>query len=218
VVASYLGMGLILMVHVIILALSGVSPARFYQRIWPVLTFAFTSRSSAAAIPLSVDTQITRLGVSPAIANFAASFGATIGQNACAGLYPAMLAVMIAPSVGIDPMSPSFIGSLVIVATLGSFGIAGVGGGATFAALVVLSALNLPVALAGLLISVEPLIDMGRTAVNVSGSMTAGAVTSRLLGQTDMAVFAAPDGVVGDSTRPAGDETTGEAVPAGRTV
>jgi uncharacterized protein len=218
VVASYLGMGLILMVHAIILTLSGVSPARFYQRIWPVLTFAFSSRSSAAAIPLSVDTQITRLGVSPAIANFAASFGATIGQNACAGLYPAMLAVMIAPSVGLDPMSPSFIGSLVIVATLGSFGIAGVGGGATFAALVVLSALNLPVALAGLLISVEPLIDMGRTAVNVSGSMTAGAVTSRLLGQTDMAVFAAPDAGVGESDAPSGD-ATGEAIPvAGRTT
>ena len=215
VVASYLGMGLILMVHVIILTLSGVSPARFYQRIWPVLTFAFTSRSSAAAIPLSVDTQITRLGVSPAIANFAASFGATIGQNACAGLYPAMLAVMIAPSAGIDPMSPSFMASLVIVATLGSFGIAGVGGGATFAALVVLSALNLPVALAGLLISVEPLIDMGRTAVNVSGSMTAGAVTSRLLGQTDMAVFGAPDAGVGGSNAPDGD-ATGEAIPVAR--
>jgi L-cystine uptake protein TcyP (sodium:dicarboxylate symporter family) len=83
--------------------------------------------------------------------------------------------------------------SLVVVATLGSFGIAGVGGGATFAALVVLSTLNLPVALAGLLISVEPLIDMGRTAVNVSGSMTAGTVTSRLLGQMDLGVFTAPN-------------------------
>jgi L-cystine uptake protein TcyP (sodium:dicarboxylate symporter family) len=217
VVASYVGMGLILMVHAIVLTLSGVSPARFFQRIWPVLTFAFTSRSSAAAIPLSVETQITRLGVSPAIANFAASFGATIGQNACAGLYPAMLAVMIAPSAGIDPMSPSFISSLIIVATLGSFGIAGVGGGATFAALVVLSALNLPVALAGLLISVEPLIDMGRTAVNVSGSMTAGAVTSKLLGETNLAVFAAPDGVVAGRT-PGDEEATVEPVPAGRTV
>jgi L-cystine uptake protein TcyP (sodium:dicarboxylate symporter family) len=86
--------------------------------------------------------------------------------------------------------------SVVAVATLGSFGIAGVGGGATFAALIVLSTLNLPVALAGLLISVEPLIDMGRTAVNVSGSMTAGTVTSRLLGQTDLAVYAADDGIV----------------------
>jgi L-cystine uptake protein TcyP (sodium:dicarboxylate symporter family) len=193
VVASYVGLAVILTMHAAILAMAGLSPARFYQKIWPVLTFAFTSRSSAAAIPLSVETQVNRLGVSPAIANFAASFGATIGQNACAGLYPAMLAVMIAPSAGIDPTSFSFMASLVTVATLGSFGIAGVGGGATFAALVVLSTLNLPVALAGLLISVEPLIDMGRTAVNVSGSMTAGTVTSRLLGQTDFAIFASDD-------------------------
>jgi L-cystine uptake protein TcyP (sodium:dicarboxylate symporter family) len=193
VVASYIGMAIILLVHSTILTLSGLSPVRFYQKIWPTLTFAFTSRSSAATIPLSVETQVSRLGVSPAIANFAASFGATIGQNACAGLYPAMLAVMIAPSAGVDPASISFMASVVMVATLGSFGIAGVGGGATFAALVVLSTLNLPVALAGLLISVEPLIDMGRTAVNVSGSMTAGTVTGRLLGQLDYSVFGATE-------------------------
>ncbi|HUU34207.1 MAG TPA: cation:dicarboxylase symporter family transporter [Vicinamibacterales bacterium] len=195
VIASYVGLALILLMHAGILALAGLSPLRFYRKIWPTLTFAFTSRSSAATIPLSVETQVSRLGVSPAIANFAASFGATIGQNACAGLYPSMLAIMIAPSVGIDPLSFSFLSSVVAVATIGSIGIAGVGGGATFAALVVLSSLNLPVALAGLLISVEPLIDMGRTAVNVSGSMTAGTVTSRWLGQTNMAVFTAPDPV-----------------------
>ena len=211
VVASYVGMGIILLMHAAILAATGISPVRFYQKIWPLLTFAFTSRSSGAAIPLSIDTQVTRLGVAPAIANFSASFGATIGQNACAGLYPAMLAVMIAPSAGVDPTSFSFLASLVGVATLGSFGIAGVGGGATFAALVVLSTLNLPVALAGLLISVEPLIDMGRTAVNVSGSVTAGAVTSRLLGQTDLAVFAA-DEPVAAAPAAAGERRDGEPV------
>ncbi|MEX2471134.1 MAG: L-cystine transporter [Gemmatimonadota bacterium] len=189
VVASYLGLVLILGMHAGALALTGLNPIRHFRKIWPVLTFAFSSRSSAAAIPLNIESQIRRLGVSPAIANFSAGFGATIGQNGCAGLYPAMLAVMIAPTVGIDPMSVGFLVPLVLVATLGSFGIAGVGGGATFAALVVLGTLNLPVALAGLLISIEPLIDMGRTAINVSGSMTAGAVTSRLLGETDMEVF-----------------------------
>jgi L-cystine uptake protein TcyP (sodium:dicarboxylate symporter family) len=75
------------------------------------------------------------------------------------------------------------------IITVGSVGVAGVGGGATFAALIVLSAMNLPVALAGLLISIEPLIDMGRTALNVSGSITAGTFASRVMGQTDMAVF-----------------------------
>lgn len=213
VVASYLGLALILVLHAIVLTVAGLSPWRFYQKIWPVLTFAFSSRSSAAAIPLSVETQVTRLGVSPAIANFAASFGATIGQNACAGLYPAMLAVMIAPSAGIDPTSVSFITSLVLVATIGSVGIAGVGGGATFAALVVLSTLNLPVALAGLLISVEPLIDMGRTAVNVSGSMTAGTVTSRLLSQTDAAIWEASTAAAAPESASAPDKMASPTVP-----
>ena len=138
---------------------------------------------------MSVKTQTTRLGTPEGIANFAASFGATIGQNGCAGLYPAMLAFMIAPTVGVDPMTLAFIVPLVLIITVSSAGVAGVGGGATFAALIVLSAMDLPVALAGLLISIEPLIDMGRTALNVSGSITAGTVTSRLLGTTDLAIF-----------------------------
>ena len=208
VVASYLGMGVIVLLHAAILTGAGLNPLTFYKKVLPVLTFAFTSRSSAAAIPLSVETQVARLGVSPAVANFAASFGATLGQNACAGLYPAMLAVMIAPGAGVDPTSFSFMASVVGVATLGSVGIAGVGGGATFAALVVLSALNLPVALAGLLISIEPLIDMGRTAVNVSGSMTAGTITSKMLGQLDYAAFAADDAPPTEADAP-------EASPAG---
>lgn len=187
VAASYAGLALILAAHAALLAMTGINPVRHFREVWPVLTFAFSSRSSAATIPLNVEAQTSRLGVPPAIANFAASFGATIGQNGCAGLYPAMLAMMIAPGVGIDPTAPRFLATLILVVTLGSFGIAGVGGGATFAAIVVLSTLDLPIALAGLLISIEPLIDMGRTAVNVSGSMTAGVVTSRLLGQTETA-------------------------------
>jgi L-cystine uptake protein TcyP (sodium:dicarboxylate symporter family) len=159
------------------------------KKIFPVLVFAFTSRTSAGSIPMSVATQTARLGTPEGTANFAASFGATIGQNGCAGIYPAMLAVMIAPTVGVDPFTAAFLLPLLAIIAFGSIGVAGVGGGATFAALIVLSAMDLPVALAGLLISVEPLIDMGRTALNVSGSIAAGTVTSRVMGQTDMRVF-----------------------------
>ena len=70
---------------------------------------------------------------------------------------------------------------------------AGVGGGATFAALIVLPAMGLPVSLVALLISVEPLIDMGRTALNVNGSMTAGAITSQIMGQTDKGLLEADE-------------------------
>ncbi|WP_264874747.1 L-cystine transporter [Vibrio agarivorans] len=181
IVASYVAIALMFVVHGLLVSLVGVSPKEYFKKIWPVLTFAFTSRSSAATIPLNVEAQITKLKVPPAIANLSASFGATIGQNGCAGIYPAMLAVMVAPTVGINSMDINFILSLVAIITISSFGIAGVGGGATFAALIVLPAMGLPVTIAALLISIEPLIDMARTALNVSGAMTAGTITSRLI-------------------------------------
>ncbi|PVF54028.1 L-cystine transporter, partial [Yersinia pestis] len=184
VVASYLGLAIMFVVHAVLLSLTGINPLKFFKKVWPVLTFAFTSRSSAASIPLNVEAQTRRLGVPESIASFSASFGATIGQNGCAGLYPAMLAVMVAPTVGINPLDPVWIATLVGIVTISSAGVAGVGGGATFAALIVLPALGLPVTLVALLISVEPLIDMGRTALNVNGSMTAGTITSQLMKQT----------------------------------
>ncbi|HHF2904046.1 TPA: L-cystine transporter [Vibrio diabolicus] len=181
IVASYVAIALMFVVHGVLVSFVGVSPSEYFKKIWPVLTFAFTSRSSAATIPLNVEAQITKLNVPPAIANLSASFGATIGQNGCAGIYPAMLAVMVAPTMGINPLDLHFILSLIAIITISSFGIAGVGGGATFAALIVLPAMGLPVTIAALLISIEPLIDMARTALNVSGSMTAGTIASRVL-------------------------------------
>ncbi|KAB8307458.1 L-cystine transporter [Erwinia endophytica] len=189
VLASYLGLAIMFAVHALLLSLNGVNPKRFFQKVWPVITFAFTSRSSAATIPLNVEAQTRRLGIPESIASFSASFGATIGQNGCAGLYPTMLAVMVAPTVGINPFDPLWIATLVGIVTLSSAGVAGVGGGATFAALIVLPTMGLPVTLVALLISIEPLIDMGRTALNVNGAMTAGTLTSQWLKQTDKALL-----------------------------
>ncbi len=181
--ASYVAIAIMFVIHGLLLGLAGVNVRTYFKTVWPVLTFAFTSRSSAATIPLNVETQVDELKVPEPIANLSATFGATIGQNGCAGIYPAMLAVMIAPSMGIDPMSFDFILPLVAIVAISSFGIAGVGGGATFAALVVLPAMGFPVTVAAVLISVEPLIDMARTALNVNGSMTAGVLTGRWLGK-----------------------------------
>ncbi|WGE61555.1 L-cystine transporter [Actinobacillus equuli] len=181
IVASYLAIGLMFLVHGILLFVAKVNPLDYYKKVLPTLSFAFTSRSSAATLPLNIETQTDKLGNNNVIANFSATFGATIGQNGCAGIYPAMLAVMVAPTVGIDPFSLSYVVTLIPVVAISSFGIAGVGGGATFAAIVVLSTLNLPIELVGLLISVEPLIDMGRTALNVNGSMVAGTLSNKWL-------------------------------------
>ncbi len=189
VIASYIALAVMFIIHMIIIALTGMSPITYVRKALPTLMFAFTSRSSAGTLPLNIQTQTKRLGVSEGIANFAGSFGISIGQNGCAGVYPAMLAIMIAPSVGINPLDPGFIATLILVVAISSFGVAGVGGGATFAAIIVLSAMNLPVALAGVLISVEPLIDMGRTALNVNDSMVAGVTTARITGELDKTVY-----------------------------
>ncbi|MFA1822456.1 L-cystine transporter [Virgibacillus oceani] len=189
VLASYVALLVMFIIQLILVSVSGLNPMTYLRKAIPVLGFAFTSRSSAGTIPLNIQAQKRSLGVEQGIANMSASFGATMGQNGCAGIYPAMLAVMIAPTVGIDPLTPGFIIPLVLIIGISSFGIAGVGGGATFAALIVLSSMNLPVALAGLLISIEAFIDMGRTAVNVNGSMVSGTLTSRVMKNFNMKTF-----------------------------
>lgn len=192
VIASYVALLIVFIIHLLIITFTGLNPVTYVKKAAETLIFAFTSRTSAGALPLNIQTQTARLGVPEGIANFSASFGLSIGQNGCAGVYPAMLAVMIAPTVGINPLSPGFIITVIAVVAISSFGVAGVGGGATFAAILVLSALDLPIALAGVLISVEPLIDMGRTALNVSGSMTAGLTTARITGELDTEVYNTP--------------------------
>ncbi|HHO6489590.1 TPA: L-cystine transporter [Staphylococcus aureus] len=191
-IASYAALITMYIIHLIILSLLGISPIRYVKKTLEVLIFAFTSRSSAGALPLNVQAQTRRLGVPEGIANFAATFGLSIGQNGCAGIYPAMLAIMVAPVANVE-IDLQFIVTLIAVVIISSFGVAGVGGGATFASILVLSTLNLPVALAGVLISVEPLIDMGRTALNVNDSMLAGTGTAKLTKHWDKDTFESND-------------------------
>ncbi|HDD8180957.1 TPA: L-cystine transporter [Staphylococcus aureus] len=191
-IASYAALITMYIIHLVILSLLGISPIRYVKKTLEVLIFAFTSRSSAGALPLNIQTQTRRLGVPEGIANFAATFGLSIGQNGCAGIYPAMLAIMVAPVANVE-IDLQFIVTLIAVVIISSFGVAGVGGGATFASILVLSTLNLPVTLAGVLISVEPLIDMGRTALNVNDSMLAGTGTAKLTKHWDKDTFESND-------------------------
>ena len=181
VAASYTAIMVMFGIHLLLLKTVGVGAVDYVTKALPVLSFAFTSRTSAGTLPLTVEALEHKFGVSKGIANLSASFGISIGQNGCAGIYPAMLAVMIAPTVGIDPFTAPFLVKLAIVTAIGSLGIAGVGGGATFAALVVLSTMGLPVGLVGLLIAIEPLIDMGRTALNVSDAMVTALIADKVV-------------------------------------
>jgi L-cystine uptake protein TcyP (sodium:dicarboxylate symporter family) len=189
VMASYSALILMFGVHLLLITLAGLNPLRYVKKIFPVLTFAFTSRTVGRFDP---DER-----ADPDRPPRHAGRHRQLRRQLRRDDRPERLRRHLSGDAGGDdrpdrghrslhqPLPAPLIG----VITIGSVGVAGVGGGATFAALIVLSAMNLPVALAGLLISIEPLIDMGRTALNVSGSITAGTITSRVLGQTDMKIF-----------------------------
>lgn len=176
--ASYVAIAVMFFVHYILAYLFGLSPITFAKKTFPVVLFGFGSRSSMAAVPFNVSTQTQNLGVDEETANMSATFGTSIGQNGCAGIYPAMLAVMAAQFMGI-PIDLSFIIQLIVVIAIASFGVAGVGGGATFAAIATLTIMGLDISIVAILISIEALIDMARTALNISGSMLSGLITAK---------------------------------------
>ena len=188
-IANYTAILLMFAVHMLILILHGLNPRQYLQKVWTVLSFAFTSRSSAGSLPMNVSTQTDALGVDSTTANFAGTFGLSIGQNGCGGIYPTMLVAIVAPAVGMDLSSPATWATIILTVAISSFGVAGVGGGATFASLIVFSTLGLPIEIIGLMISIEPIIDMGRTALNVNGSMIAGVTSSKRLNLLDQAIY-----------------------------
>jgi L-cystine uptake protein TcyP (sodium:dicarboxylate symporter family) len=173
IVASFAAMVAVFILHLLLLWLMGVNPVRYFKKAGTALLFAFSSRSSAATLPLTIKAQRS-LGISEANANLAGSLGTCIGQHGCAGVYPTMLAMLVGLVQGWNVWSLGFLIPLIIYVVIASIGTAGVGGGATQVSLLVLSLIGLPIELVTILISVDFLIDMGRTALNVSDSILAG--------------------------------------------
>ncbi|MDR3262827.1 MAG: cation:dicarboxylase symporter family transporter [Clostridiales bacterium] len=183
IIISFVALGAVFLLHLLIAFLSGVSPAKFIKKSSAALLFAFSSRSSAATLPLTIAAQ-KNLGVDEANANLAGTLGTCIGQNGCAGVYPTILVILVGLVQGQAGMdwnvwSLSFLVPLVIYVVIASIGTAGVGGGATNVSLLVLSLMGLPIELVAILISVDFIIDMGRTLVNVSDSILAGIFVTR---------------------------------------
>lgn len=188
-IASYVAIIVMILVYAVMLIIFGSNPIKFYSKAFSVLTFAFTSRTSAGTLPLNTSTLINEMGISEGISNLSASLAVNIGKNGCTGIFPAMVVAMIAPTLGINIFEPYFLIKVIIIIAIGSFGIAGVGGGATNAALITLSALNFPVGLVAVLLGIEPIIDMGRTMLNVNDGMITAAVTGKICKEVDMDKF-----------------------------
>ena len=188
-VASYVAIIVMILVYAVMLIIFGYNPIKFYSKAFSVLTFAFTSRTSAGTLPLNTSTLTNGMGISEGISNLSASLAVNIGKNGCTGIFPAMVVAMIAPTLGINIFEPSFLIRLMIIILIGSFGLPGVPGGAMTAALITLSALNFPVELVAVLVAIDPILDMGFTMLNVNDGMITAAVTGKICKEVDMDKF-----------------------------
>ena len=144
------------------------------------LMLAFTSRSSIGTLPVLVETLDKEFGVEEGIASFVGSLGSNMGMNGCAGVYPAMVTVMLAQMTK-TPMDLGFFIMLAIVIVVSSFGIAGLPGAATLSISVVISGMGMGeyFPLVGAIVAIDPILDMGRTMLNVSGTMVSAIVTGK---------------------------------------
>ena len=186
--AIYIGLGLVLLVvYPTILALNGLNPIKFFQGAWPAIQLGFVSRSSVGTLPVTEAVTETSLGVPRAYAAFAVPFGATTKMDGCAAIYPAISAIFVAQFFGVHlAWSDYFL--IVFVSVIGSAATAGLTG-ATVMLTLTLSTLGLPLEGVGLLLAIDPILDMGRTAVNVAGQVLVPTIVAKREGILDLATY-----------------------------
>jgi len=188
--AAYISIAIVFTLHIVIITLNGLNPVKYIKNAGKALILAFTSRSSLGTLPVTIETLADEQGVDEGIASFTASLGANMGMNGCAGIYPALLAVTVANMAGIE-QNVTFYVMLLVVITISSLGIAGLPGTATMSASVVLSGVGLVqyFPLAGGIIAIDPILDMGRTMLNVNGTMVTTVTVARSIGKLDKEKF-----------------------------
>ena len=198
--AIYLGLALVIFVlYPAVLAVVGLPVLGFFKRVWPVTTLGFVTRSSMGVMPVTQRTTEESMGVPREYASFAIPLGATTKMDGCASIYPAIAAIFVAQFYGVELGFGDYL-LIAIVAVLGSAATAGTTG-ATVMLTLTLSTLGLPLAGVGLLLAVDPIIDMGRTAVNVTGQALVAAVVAKREGILNQEVWdAAESGVEAEPT------------------
>jgi Na+/H+-dicarboxylate symporter len=163
---------------------SGMSPIFFFKRFYEVMVFAFSTSSSNAALPINLKVTEDDLGVSRDVASFVLPLGATVNMNGT-GIYHGVSTIFIAQVYGIQ-LSPSQLVIVVITATLASIGAAGVPGIGFITLAIVLEALGIPLEGLALVLGVERILDMTRTAVNVTGDSAAAVWVAKTEGELNI--------------------------------
>src|SRR5690625_1581039 len=183
--AVYLGLALVLLVvYPLVLRTNGLSVTRFYRGAWPAIQLGFVSRSSIGTLPLTQRVVERNLGVPSSYASFAVPLGSTTKMDGCASIYPALAAIFVAQFFGVELAVTDYL-LIAFVSVVGSAATAGLTGAIVMLTLT-LSTLGLPLEGVGLLLAIDPILDMGRTATNVAGQALVPTVVAKREGILDV--------------------------------
>lgn len=189
--AVYIGLALVLfVVYPILVKTHGLSIKQYFTGVWPAVQLGFVSRSSLGTLPLTQRVTERNFGVPTSYASFAVPFGSTTKMDGCAAIYPAIAAIFVAQFFGVELSFIQYL-LIVVVSVVGSAATAGTTG-ATVMLTLTLSTLGLPLEGVGLLLAIDPILDMGRTAVNVAGQALIPTIVAKREGILDEDLYNAP--------------------------
>lgn len=185
----YLGLAVqLLVVYMLLLFLfTRLNPFHFLRKMLPVMLFAFSTSSSNATIPLNMQTLERKVGVDQKVASFTIPLGATINMDGTAIMQGAAV-IFIAQAFGIA-LSPAALVTVVITAVAASIGTAGVPGVGTIMLAMVFESIGLPAEGVAMIMGIDRILDMGRTAINITGDAVVTTIMAKLSGLLDIAVF-----------------------------
>ncbi|WP_329497329.1 dicarboxylate/amino acid:cation symporter [Kitasatospora herbaricolor] len=189
----YVGCALVLFVvySLLLKFVGGLNPLNFFKGAWPAIQLAFVSRSSVGTLP--VTRRVTeRLGVPSDYASFAVPFGATTKMDGCAAIYPSLAAIFVAQVYGVHLGIGDYL-LIAFVSVIGSAATAGLTGAIVMLTLT-LSTLGLPLEGVGLLLAIDPILDMVRTATNVAGQVVTPIIVAAREGILDRTAYNNPQG------------------------
>lgn len=173
--------------QLLLLIFAKLNPATFIKKYFPVMQFAFSTSTSNATIPMAIETLTDKLGVSKKISSFTIPLGATINMDGTA-IMQGVAVVFIAEAYGIE-LTPSMLTTVILTATLASIGTAGVPGVGLVTLAMVLTSVGLPTEGIALIMGIDRILDMLRTAVNVTGDAVCTTIVANHEGLVDKEIF-----------------------------
>lgn len=173
--------------QILLFVFTRLNPLNFIKKFFPVMQFAFSTSTSNATIPLSIETLTDELGVSKKISSFTIPLGATINMDGTA-IMQGVAVVFIAEAYGME-LTPTMLGTVILTATLASIGTAGVPGVGLVTLAMVLTSVGLPTEGIALIMGIDRILDMARTAVNVTGDAVCTTIVAHHEGMVDKEVF-----------------------------